>query len=132
MDGKPQLKRNHDYFIQVQGQMAVCAKEYSDFVCWTDNQRYLKGIHVELSLNLSVKIKSMLDLLFKNGIPCELLTQALKDGNVIVDKENRADNSTDACCVCRKGEFGLMIACNNKWLSCGMVPLQVCWHHQEA
>lgn len=29
------LSRKHDYFYQVQGQMAVCNRSYTDFVCWT-------------------------------------------------------------------------------------------------
>lgn len=36
------LKRSHNYFIQIQGQMVICQKEYCDFVCWTR-----QGIHIE-------------------------------------------------------------------------------------
>lgn len=52
MDPKFCLKRNevgdlhlsttHDYYDQVQGQLAVCDAEYCDFVCWTPC-----GIHYE-------------------------------------------------------------------------------------
>ena len=36
------LKLDHSYYYQVQGQLAVCEKDYCDFVCWTK-----KGMHVE-------------------------------------------------------------------------------------
>lgn len=79
-----QLKRSHDYFVQIQGQMAICEKEYSDFVCWTS-----KGVHVEripYNPNSFHWIKPTLDSFFKNAILPELLTHSLKDGSP--DKEN--------------------------------------------
>ena len=42
VDGVAELKRTHDCFIQIQGQMAICRRDYCDFVCWTP-----KGIYVE-------------------------------------------------------------------------------------
>ena len=33
-DGRMQLKKSHDYFFQVQGQLAICGYDYCDFVCW--------------------------------------------------------------------------------------------------
>ena len=34
VDGKVQLKRNHAYYYQIQGQMAVCKAAWCDFVVW--------------------------------------------------------------------------------------------------
>ena len=34
-DGKPMLKTDHDYYFQVQGQMAVTGIHICDFVVWT-------------------------------------------------------------------------------------------------
>ena len=122
-DDEVVLKRNHDYFIQVQGQMAVCEEEYSDFVCWTT-----KGLHVErieYSPSIFVQIKPSLDLFFKNTVLPELLTHALKDGNT--DKEHQTDNQSDDIlyCLCRKGESGRMIACDNA--SCSVE-----WFHYKC
>ena len=39
---KLSLLENHDYYYQVQGQLALCEKPCCDFVCWTT-----KDIHVE-------------------------------------------------------------------------------------
>ena len=33
---------SHDYYRQVQGQMAICECSYCDFVCWTPH-----GMHIE-------------------------------------------------------------------------------------
>lgn len=40
--GEMHLKHNHEYYYQVQGQIAVCEANYCDFVCWTP-----EGIHIE-------------------------------------------------------------------------------------
>jgi len=34
-DGTMMLNQPHDYYYQVQGQMAIGNKKYCDFVCWT-------------------------------------------------------------------------------------------------
>ena len=34
-DGTKSLNQAHDYYYQVQGQMAIWSKTYCDFVCWT-------------------------------------------------------------------------------------------------
>ena len=42
VDGLVRLKKTHDYYYQIQGQLAICEMEYCDFVCWTPH-----GIHIE-------------------------------------------------------------------------------------
>ena len=34
-DGTVYLSKSHEYYYQIQGQLAECDKEYCDFVCWT-------------------------------------------------------------------------------------------------
>ena len=41
-DGLLSLHHNHQYYYQIQGQLAVCEKDFCDFICWTP-----PGIHVE-------------------------------------------------------------------------------------
>ena len=58
-----ELSSNHDYYYQVQGQMAICDAEYCDFVCWT-----LGGLHVERILynpQHFEETKAMLDIFFQ-------------------------------------------------------------------
>ena len=41
-DGELYLSRSHKYYRQIQGQLAICEKEYCDFICWTPH-----GMHTE-------------------------------------------------------------------------------------
>ena len=41
-DGSLRLKKQHHYYYQVQGQMAICSKKWCDFVVYTNN-----GISIE-------------------------------------------------------------------------------------
>ena len=41
-DGSLHLKKQHHYYYQVQGQMAICSKKWCDFVVYTNN-----GISIE-------------------------------------------------------------------------------------
>ena len=111
------LSKKHDYYIQIQGQMAICNREYCDFVCWTP-----KGMHVErISFDPSVfhKIKPSLDRFFLSFVLPELLTHSVK-GSVadgVTDKENTPGSvhasTPEVYCLCRQGEHGRMVACDN-------------------
>ena len=60
------LSRSHPYYIQIQGQLAVCKREYCDFVCWTS-----VGMHVERITRDQTcfdGIKPTLDILFFRDI----------------------------------------------------------------
>ena len=83
-----QLKSTHNYYIQIQGQMAICKKDYCNFVCWTP-----KGMHVErIAFDASVfsRIKPSLDHYFQSVVLPELLTHAVQDGNVEAEKKHVA------------------------------------------
>ena len=41
-NGETQLREDHEYFFQVQGQLAICDLTYCDFICWTT-----EGLHCE-------------------------------------------------------------------------------------
>jgi len=59
--------------------MAICQKDYCDFMCWT-----LKGMHVERILHdpsVFSKIKPSLDHFLRSVVLPELLTYAIKDGD---------------------------------------------------
>ena len=34
-DGRMHISKDHDYFYQVQSQLAICDLEFCDFICWT-------------------------------------------------------------------------------------------------
>ena len=103
------LKSTHDYYMQIQGQMAICKKDYCDFVCWT-----LKGIHVErivFDASVFTRIKPSLDHFFQAIVLPELLTHEIQDGEA--EKENHSAANSSLVCLCGEGEHGRMIACDN-------------------
>jgi hypothetical protein len=104
-----QLKSTHDYYTKIQGQMAICNKDYCDFVCWTP-----KGMHVErVAFDASVftRIRPSLDHYFQSIVLPELLIQ---DGDGKAGKENHFPaNSSPVYCLCREGEHRCMVACDN-------------------
>ena len=72
------LQSTHDYYFRIQGHMAICQKDYCDFVCWTP-----KGMHVERILHdpsVFSKIKPSLDHFLRSVVLPELLTHTIKDG----------------------------------------------------
>ena len=48
-DGQVYLSPTHEYYYQIQGQLAVCEKEYCDFVCWTPHGMHIERILVDPS-----------------------------------------------------------------------------------
>ncbi len=46
-DGKIELKKNHNYFFQVQMQMAVTGLEWCDFFVWLENDSHLETIRFD-------------------------------------------------------------------------------------
>ena len=38
------LSKCHDIYYQIQGQLAICERQYCDFVCWTEGGMYVERI----------------------------------------------------------------------------------------
>lgn len=112
--GKLELSRSHNYYIQVQGQLAVCKKQYSDFVCWTKH-----GIHVECIQVDSDLVSSLLPKLtrfFSRYLLPELLTNKLKSTGVPYDPiadPDESDCEEGIYCSCREVAYGPMVACDD-------------------
>ena len=115
------LCHNHEYFYQIQGQLAICEKKYYDFVCWTPH-----GIHVERILadpSHFNNIKIALDVFFFQVLLPLLLTRR-KQVNSIGSKTSGivsqpgANTSKDKTYCWRDTEYvGQLIACDNRCCS---------------
>ena len=44
-DGTIRLKNNHSYFCQIQGQMAICKRQWCDFVIYTTKGIAINRVH---------------------------------------------------------------------------------------
>ena len=98
------LKRSHEYFTQIQGQLLVCQKSMCDFICWTPKGMHIETIFEDESLQCDI-VSSCKDFFTCYLLP-ELLTRRLQDdGNPTVNNK--------VYCYCGKGEYGEMIACDN-------------------
>ena len=104
-DGKLCLINSHDYYYQVQGQMAVCEKPYCDFVCWTTKDIYVERIKRDDKFYKAISPK--LEKIFIHYVLPELLTRQL-EGARNTDKTTELDKF----CLCNQEEFGTMIACD--------------------
>ncbi|XP_028416374.1 uncharacterized protein LOC114540378 [Dendronephthya gigantea] len=47
---KPTLKRNHNYFYQIQGLMATCNVEWADLIVYTENDLFSERIYFDTEL----------------------------------------------------------------------------------
>ena len=105
------LQCTHEYFFQVQGQLAVCEKDYCDFVCWTP-----EGIHIDRILpdsdHFSVT-KPLLDALFVTVLLPILLTGKLAQEKETSPQREELRSATQTFCWCCRGEEGRMVAYDN-------------------
>ena len=77
-DGHLKLKRTHNYFYQVQGQMAICNKKWCDFYIWT-----LKGTSVERIYRDEIFCEKMFEktgLYYRQYVVPELFSQRITRG----------------------------------------------------
>ena len=104
--------------------MAICKKDYCDFVCWTP-----EGMHVERIVFepcVFSRIKPSLDHFVQSTVLPELLSHAIKDGEPEKENQSHVNIDTSAVyCLCGEEEYGGMIACDNQ--CCHVV-----WFHYKC
>ena len=124
--------QSHQYYDQVQAQLSICKVQYCDFICWTTQGIFIERIFQDENY-LSERIPALKNF-FCNYILPEILTQKLleiepekrdvslaepKPSDVSPDGglEPNTSNVNSECkkiyCLCRKGEFGRMVGCDN-------------------
>ena len=103
------LKEKHQYYSQVQTQMAVTNCNQCDFIAWTPNGYVIVNVQRDDSFiqQLLTKVESFVKL---HLIP-ELLTRKLRYG---CDKREESDT---LWCICKRPQFGKMISCESSLCS---------------
>ena len=66
------LDKKHDYYYQVQGQMAIWKKPYCDFICWTTKELIITRIQADG--NFFEELRPVFEFFFAKYILPELLT----------------------------------------------------------
>ena len=110
LDNKGTLKLSptHKYYYQVQGQMAVCERKYTYFVCWTPHGLHLERIEQDPQFFSS--IKPTLDHFFLNVVLPAVLSGECADS----DSESASKKQKPLYCYCqREEEYDDMIECDN-------------------
>ena len=136
-----QLSRTHQYYHQVQAQLhvALCEKEFCDFICWTPHGMYIERILLDPSY--LTKTKPKLDAFFVKVILPLLLTGRSSVCDVQLDSQTsissqhlntltaKSSSQTDCTaptyCWCGKEESRKMIACDNP-------ECELEWFHYEC
>ena len=78
VENKVTLKRNHSYYFQVQGQMALSGKKWCDFYVWTLAGRSVERIYFEEHVWL--KMEMTLTSFFKSCVIPELFSRRVQRG----------------------------------------------------
>ena len=95
------------YTVQVQGQFAICNKEYCDFICWTPH-----GMHVERMVRNAAAfdaIRPSLDAFFKDVLLPRLLRGQSSNKENKTPNTSCSDGSSNTgtkYCWCQQGSMG--------------------------
>ena len=107
--------QKHDYYLQVQGQLAICNKDCSNFICRTPQGMHVERINRELEAIDA--IRPSLDAFFKDVLLPRLLrgpfsNQKNTTSNV---SEDAAPNFTQTKYYCwnQQEQYRRMVACDN-------------------
>ena len=96
------LSYKHEYYVQIQGQLSICERDYCDFICWTPHGMFIERIIKDETFD---SIKPLLDKFFKNVLLPRLLT-----GSNCTKAKN---DDVVLYCWCQKEEYGNMVECDN-------------------
>ncbi|XP_062591049.1 uncharacterized protein LOC134252559 [Saccostrea cucullata] len=109
-DGR-RLKRNHQYYYQIQTQIFVCEKEYADFVVWTEKDIHMERVEPDSELweEMKTKANDFHSLAVMPELVGRFFSRKFTPASLVELQE-----SDTLFCFCRKGETDTMVACDNR------------------
>lgn len=128
------LKKNSNYYFQVQAQIHVCHLKYSDFVVWTPHGIHLERIYPDVTHFTGTMEK--ITLFYKYAILPELVGKWYTREFIVTQpgSDNSAgndhDDSLELWCYCRRPEGDeLMIGCDyqdckTQWFHCSCLRMK--------
>ena len=138
-DGEWMLKKDHQYFYQIQTQMHVCRLNYCDFVVWSETD----GILVERVIKDECFFLTLIpDLrhLFLYGVLPEIIgkwytrrpvenSEQLVVVSQVTEEDNDDEDYEKLWCYCNQPSYGEMIFCDNtacqiKWFHCDCLRIR--------
>lgn len=112
-EGIYKLKKNHQYFYQVQLEMYVCSMENCDFMVWTPNEFIIINVPFDLEF-MKIQI-AICDKFWKDAILRELLLRTLESSSNVDDIQSTSANNiihNEKLCICGSNE-GEMVGCDS-------------------
>ncbi|XP_056008508.1 uncharacterized protein LOC130051168 [Ostrea edulis] len=85
LDGKVTLKRNHNYYYQIQGQLAISGRKWCDFVVWTLIDHSVERIYYHDLFWNEVVIK--LEKFYKYAVIPELFSSRVRRSKCLFNKD---------------------------------------------
>ena len=76
-EGKVQLKRNHNYYYQVQGELAIMGAPWCDFVVWTKAGIFIERITLDNHLWSNIMLPKLTQFYVEHVVP-EILLRPLQ------------------------------------------------------
>jgi hypothetical protein len=137
MDGNYFLKKEHQYFFQVQLEMRVTGVSYCDFMVWTPSEFLVLRIEPDTTFIDNVFIKC--DFFWNTVILRELVTREIESKNELLPStSNKTINKTPLFCICKSKNFqndDTMVGCDScdnwfhlKCLSLKSAPRSTVWY----
>ena len=80
--GTPTLKRNHDYYFQIQGSLGILGLQWCDFVLWTPEDMSIERIRFDPQLWESF-IQPKLHQFFSSYVLPELVLPVYPHGKIV-------------------------------------------------
>ena len=99
------LNKSHRYYTQVQGQIAICDKQFCDFVVWTKRGRSIQRIYKDAPF-LEKLLQKLTTFYVEHLLP-ELMTHHL------ISSQVEKQDQPKLYCWCNKEEYGSMILCDS-------------------
>lgn len=109
-----EMKINHKYYYQIQGQMMICNRRWCDLLIYTETEKMMV-CHVPKDDSFIESMHRSLDVVFHNIILPELVSRS----------QDPRENVSKKYCLCNRPAFGLMIPC-------GKASCKYQWFHYSC
>ena len=96
------LVKSHKYYTQVQGQLAICDREFCDFVVWTPQKTVVQRIYKDFAF-IDKLLRKLTTFYVDHVLPT----------HHIQDPYSSCESNTQLYCFCQEQEHGEMIECEN-------------------
>lgn len=81
------LKKNHNYYFQIQGQLNICRREYCDFILYCDNDFHVETIKRDENIWKNIMVPKLREF-YENCILPEIIDGRIPRGMQVREPES--------------------------------------------